>query len=104
MTFQEWLFSRRKSEAQKAWTSWMHGAPGTMTTQFHAGFSMGVTAREMAFLAEMPCEHPGGNHSEDRVQVFHGATDAMILCGFHASMIGPKFYEEMARLKEENDG
>lgn len=31
------------------------------------------------------CRVPGTVHSDDIVAVYHGTTDALILCGFHAS-------------------
>jgi hypothetical protein len=39
------------------------------------------------------CEHPGDNHSRDRVAVYYGKPEPMILCGYHASQVSPEFYE-----------
>lgn len=32
------------------------------------------------------CEFPGTNHSKDLVEVWHGATEPIVLCGYHASL------------------
>ena len=31
------------------------------------------------------CEYPSDNHSNDRVELYHGSVVPMHLCGFHAS-------------------
>ena len=31
------------------------------------------------------CTYPSENHSEDKIDVFHGHTTPTRLCGFHAS-------------------
>ena len=38
------------------------------------------------------CQHPGENHSTNRVRVHHGAPEPLTLCGYHASRLdGPMF-------------
>lgn len=32
----------------------------------------------------MTCQHPGTNHSKDRVTVYHGNPQPATLCGYHA--------------------
>ena len=39
------------------------------------------------------CEYESENHSRDRVAVYHGTEEPMILCGYHASQVSPEFYE-----------
>jgi len=48
-----------------------------------------------------PCEYPGTNHSADRVEVWHGEATAMILCGFHASQLGPRTYEVVRQARQD---
>lgn len=41
------------------------------------------------------CEVPTENHSRDRVALYYGKPEPMILCGYHASQVDPGFYERM---------
>lgn len=46
-----------------------------------------------------PCAlHNAAHHSKDRVRVFHGRTEPLILCGFHAQ---PVWVKENIRLAQE---
>lgn len=40
------------------------------------------------------------NHSDDRVLVWHGSPLPLVLCGYHASVIGPKTYEQLRAGKD----
>lgn len=49
------------------------------------------------------CEFPGENHSRDRVEIWHGAAEPIVLCGYHASMgLSAEMYQavEAKRLAE----
>jgi hypothetical protein len=50
------------------------------------------------------CEHPSQNHSDDIIEVWHGEPEPFILCGFHASQLGPQMYVILreARLARAN--
>ncbi len=49
---------------------------------FWADVSQGVLGPEEP---ELLCAYPSGNHSSDRVRVYHGAEDRLLLCGYHAT-------------------
>lgn len=45
-------------------------------------------------MAASECVFPSANHSDDAVEVWHGAAVPLLLCGYHASRTGePRFYE-----------
>jgi hypothetical protein len=46
------------------------------------------------------CQFPSDNHSKDRVTVWHGDIDPLILCGFHERY----FLQEAFALKTERKG
>lgn len=51
------------------------------------------------------CEFPSDNHSRDTVEVWHGAAEPIILCGYHASQgLSAEMYQaiEGKRLAEFN--
>lgn len=41
------------------------------------------------------CDHPGTNHSNDRVTVWHGRTTPLALCGYHASRLNADMFKEL---------
>jgi hypothetical protein len=46
------------------------------------------------------CQFPSDNHSKDRVTVWHGDIDPLILCGFHERY----FLTEMFQINNQKKG